>query len=247
MVNAAPNSRSLRHGLRGSERLQRRASGGGGAAKHPIRVVRPRVPAVVIEDPCFVLQHRHHAAVHHDAAIAARRELRGGTRSVDEVQVGAARVLVEAEGQLEFSRLHLDRGELTVIDVDVPPRIVGRDLVLDLVVGDSGDSSLDADTAPRDVEAGRIADLPLGVPVFPRQTRAEVDPRATAKVQGRVVLPAKAPVFAGRPVLLGGALVGNRERSGQVQDFDWRRFLRDERRYPPRSGHGGDQDPANTG
>ena len=219
--------------LRRSKRLHGRPSGGRRAAEHTVRVVRSRVSAVAIEEPRLVLKHVQHTAMHHDAAIAAGRELCGGTRSIDEVEIGAAGVLVEAEGELELSRLHLQMIELPVVDVHVSPVLVGRKLVLDLIVDHAGHPALDADAAPRDVECGRIAKLSLGLAEVPPHARAEVDPRAVADLKPRVFLPSETPDFGGRGrgrrLLARGVLLRDRWSNRETGGRAWWQFLPRER------------------
>ena len=125
--------------------------------------------------------------MHRDAAIAARRETRADLRSIDEVEVRRARVLVEAERQLEDAGAYLHRLELAIVEIHVAP-FARADLVLNLVI-DVTYPPLDPDAAAGDVEPSVLIapDRSLRRPDVPLEPGLEVDAQPVARCDGRLL------------------------------------------------------------
>ena len=88
----------------------------------------------------------------HHAQIASGRQQGRNARTVDEVQLGGARVLVEAERHLELADEHLGEVVLLVVQVDVAPGVaLDAKLGFDLVVEKVENLAVDAEAAARDV------------------------------------------------------------------------------------------------
>ena len=88
----------------------------------------------------------------HHAQVASGRQKRRNARTVDEVQLRRARVLVEAERHLELADEHLGEVVLLVVQVDVAPGVaVDPELCFDLVVEEVEDLPVDAEAPARDV------------------------------------------------------------------------------------------------
>ena len=90
-------------------------------------------------------------SVDHDAEIPAGCQRVGRHRSVHEVELRRAGVLVQAEGQLELADLEASDVELPIVGVDVAPRVVARQLALDLELHAARDLSADADPPSGDI------------------------------------------------------------------------------------------------
>ena len=106
----------------------------------------------MIEDAQFIADHSiQHPAVNHHATIPARREHTRGERSVDEVKVRRARVLVQAERQLELAAPHLHEVELLVVGVDVSPGVLPFEFPIDLECQHASDLAFDPDPPAREV------------------------------------------------------------------------------------------------
>ncbi len=95
--------------------------------------------------------------MNHGAPIASGRKKIGDARTVDEVQIRRARVLVEAERHLELAGLDLREAVLLVVHVDVAPGIpVVANLALNLIVEEVEDFAVDADATSSDIDSRAV-------------------------------------------------------------------------------------------
>ena len=174
---------------------------------HPVGVVGPRVAAVLAEHAKLVAQQAatKRATVNHQARVAAGGQESGNAGPIHEVQFRGARILVEAERELEFAALHLSEAELLVVHIDVAPGIVlVPHLTLDLIVGDVENLAVDPDTPARQISERAATDLASvlklnrGILKVLLEAQTEIDARARAQTKGRTVGPAEAPVVFDR-------------------------------------------------
>src|SRR5262245_9604837 len=140
-----------------------------------------RVVAVMRKHPDFVSQRAAgEAAVQHRAAVAACRKPGGHDRSINEIEVGGAGCLLEAEWNLELTCLKLQAARRAIVDVYVTPRDRVLELTLDLKLHRAADLAGDADAATADVEGITVEALDggAGCPAVALQTRSEFHPQS---------------------------------------------------------------------
>ena len=127
------------------------------------------------------------------ADIAAGRQVGRRERSIREVEIRRARVLFEAERQLELAAHDLHGVELLVVHVDVAPGIVLLQLPLDLEPEEADDHALDADALARQIERPVfvIRERRVRRAIDEAEPRAERDPRVLAEDERGMVFPAK--------------------------------------------------------
>ncbi len=117
-------------------RLDDQAAGVGAIGLRIAALGRADVVAAPAEDAGLVPQHViQQAPVRHDAHVPARREVAARERAIVEIEIHAARELIEAERDLELSGAQLQERQDPRVEVRVAPRPRRvAQLPLDLVI-----------------------------------------------------------------------------------------------------------------